>query len=382
MIYLDHNATTPLRPEARAAMLPYLGEEFGNPSSAHRLGSRARVAVESARADVAALIGARSAEIVFTSGGTESNDLAILGVAAASPDGAIVTTVIEHSSVLEPVASLARASREVVRLRADRAGRVSLEQLAECLRGRVALVSIGWANNEIGTVQPIPEIAAMCRAAGVLLHVDAVQAAGKLPVSAADCDLMSLSAHKLGGPKGVGALFVRAGTPLIARALGGGQERGARAGTENVAGIVGFGVACALARGVDREARDTSVIACRERLWEGLAKCVAGVERHSPRVDCLPNTLNVRIGGIRGEALVAALDLEEVAVSTGSACAAGAAEPSHVLQAIGLNDDDARDGIRFSLGLETTPAEIDQVVRTVSESVDRMRSVTRSAAYA
>jgi len=376
VIYLDFNATTPLRPEVRAAMLPFFGDEFGNPSSVHRLGSRARVAVENARTAVAALIAARPSEIVFTSGGTESNNLALLGVAAAT-DGAIVTTPIEHSSVLEPIAALARAGREVVQVRVDGFGRIELGDLAERLRRRVALVTVGWANNEIGTIQPIAEVSAVCRAAGVPLHVDAVQAAAKISVAAPDCDLMSLSAHKLGGPKGVGALFVRSGTPLVGRALGGGQERGLRAGTENVAGIVGFGVACAVA---EREPEGREVL--RESLWQGLAARIAGLERNSPRDHCLPNTLNLRVAGIRGEALVAALDLEDIAVSTGSACAAGAAEPSHVLRAIGSTEADARDGVRFSLGPDTTRAEIDHVVRVMDEIVSRMRGVVRKAAYA
>jgi cysteine desulfurase len=373
VIYLDYNATSPLHPEVRDAMLPYLEEEFGNPSSAHRLGSRARVAVEAARAEVAALIGARPAEIVFTSGGTESNNLALLGM-ASDPGAAVLTTPIEHSSVREAVTWLGRAGRCVAHLVVDREGRIDLDDLSKQLARRHALVSIGWANNEIGTVQPIADAAVLCRGVGVPLHVDAVQALGKIPVSAASIDLLSVSAHKIGGPKGVGALFVKAGTRLESMQHGGGQERGLRAGTENVAGIVGFGVACRLAR--RNKMSDGHVAALRERLWTGISASIDGVERNSPSDGCLPNTLNVRVRGARGEALVAALDLNGIAVSTGSACAAGAAEPSHVLQAIGLSVDEARDGLRFSLGPSATADEIDDVINAVTVCIRRMRAVS------
>lgn len=372
MIYLDYNATTPLRPEARAAMLPYLGAEFGNPSSVHRLGSRARVAVENARAQVARLIGARASEIVFTSGGTEANNMALFGIAAVK-DGALVTTTIEHSSVLASATRLEEDGRRVHRLDVDRTGRVDLDGLRVALQHRVALVSVGWANNEIGTIQPIAEITALCRAAGAVLHVDAVQAVGKIPVVAEQTDVLSLSAHKLGGPKGVGALWVRGGVALEPRALGGGQERGRRSGTENVAGIVGFGAACQVA--VADDVTGTRTTELRERLWDGLAAAIGGVRRNSPRDHSLPNTLNVCIEGVRGEALVAGADIEDVAISTGSACAAGAAEPSHVLRAIGLTTDEARDGVRFSLGRETTVGEIDRTIDVVAALVAQVRRV-------
>jgi len=376
VIYLDHNATTPLRPAVRAAMLPYFGDEFGNPSSVHRLGARARVAIESARADLAHAIGARPSEVVFTGGGTESNNLALFGV-AANREGPIVTTSIEHSSILAPLATLATAGRDVRRLAVDRDGRVDLDALDAALRDAPALVSIGWANNEIGTIQAIPDIAERCRAARVLLHVDAVQAFGKIPVAAHACDLMSVSAHKIGGPKGAGALFVRSGVPVTARMFGGLQERGLRAGTENVAAIVGFGVACNdLA--IDQADQKRTL---RERLWSGLLARIDGIERNSPLDPCLPNTLNVRVPDVRGEALVAALDLEDIAASTGSACAAGAAEPSHVLRAIGLIEDDARDGVRFSLGRDTSTADVDRVIQVVDEVVAHMRRVRRQVAH-
>lgn len=380
MIYLDYNATTPLHPEVRAAMMPHLGDEFGNPSSAHRLGARARVAVETARVQVAAAVAAGASEIVFTSGGTEASNLAIQG-AAASREGAIVTTPIEHSSVLQPIAALKHAGRRVRELRVDGAGRIDVDDLRRCLSEPVALVSIGWANNEIGTIAPVAEVSALCRAAGVLLHIDAVQAFGKIAVAVAPADLMSLSGHKIGGPKGVGALWVRGGVRIEPRLLGGPQERGLRAGTENVAGIVGFGAACQLA--ASGVAAGETIAGLRERLWQRLAASVGGLSRNSPPVGCLPNTLNVRVAAMRGEALVAALDLEGVAVSTGSACAAGAAEVSHVLRAIGIAEDDARDGLRFSLGRGTTSAEIERAAELVAMCVARIRAVRgREAAHA
>jgi len=367
IVYLDHNATTPLEPAARAAMLPFLGGEFGNPSSAHRLGSAARCAVEEARAQVAELLGAEPRQIVFTSGGTEANNLALAGV-----QGRVLASPIEHSSVLEPLR--ARAAAGALRLEllpVDGAGRVEPAALEAALAGETALVSVAWANNEIGTVQPLAAIADLCRRRGVPLHSDAVQAAGKVEIDAR-ADLLSLSAHKLGGPKGVGALCLRPGARLAPLLLGGSQERGRRAGTENVAGIVGFGAACALAG--RRLARAAAIEALREELWARLAD-LPGIARNSPRHDCLPNTLNLGLRGRAGDALVAALDLAGVAVSTGSACAAGASEPSHVLLALGRSPAEARDAIRFSLGPETTA---DDVARAAAA----LRAIAGAAAEA
>jgi cysteine desulfurase len=376
VIYCDHNASTPLRPDALAAMLPYLREQYGNASSVHALGARARHAVETARAQVAALIGARPAEIVFTSGGTESNNLAILGAARMMRRRTLVTTPIEHSSVRQVIRGLRDEGYQVREIPVDADGRVGAAALAAQLDDDVGLVSVGWANNEIGTIQPIAEIAAVCRARGVRLHVDAVQAAGKLPVHVRDIDLLSLSAHKLGGPKGVGALFVgREGSlrPLFA---GGGQERGRRAGTENVAGIVGMGEACRLVA-VEVGSCGEACVALRDALWTGLQARIPGLRRNSPAGGCLPNTLNVSVDGVRGEALVAALDLAGVAVSSGSACAAGAGEASHVLLAIGRSADAARDGVRFSLGRTTGPDDIERVVASTTAAVERMRATRR-----
>lgn len=347
MIYLDHNATTPLEPAVLEAMLPYLGECFGNPSSAHRLGSEARCAVEEAREKVAAAIGAEPREVIFTSGGTEANNLALAG------DGRVITTAIEHASVLD---ALAAAGRDASVLDVGGEGRVTPEQVAAALdAGSTALVSIGWANNEIGTIQPIDALGELCRVRGVPLHSDAVQALGKLAIDFRHVDLLSLSAHKIGGPKGIGALCARTGLPLRAQMYGGSQERGRRAGTENVAGIVGFGVACELIAERLRAAR--TVERLREDLWLSIAGA-PGVARNSPQRDCLPNTLNVSVQGRSGDSLVAGLDLSGIAVSTGSACAAGASEPSHVLRALGRSTSAARDAVRFSLGPRTTAAEI------------------------
>ena len=380
MIYCDHNATTPIRPEVLEAMLPFLRNEYGNASSVHRLGSRARCAVEEARAHVAALLGARPSEIVFTSGGTESNNLAIQGMARASGGGAIVTTPIEHASVREAVGRLQEEGTVVHEVPVNDLGQVTAAAVAARLSEPCALVSVGWANNEIGTVQPIGDIAAFCGSCATPLHVDAVQAVGKIPIHVRGVDLLSISAHKLGGPKGVGALFVRSGIELRPLLVGGGQERGHRAGTENVAGIVGMGAACRLAA-AEIGAYGEACLALREALWEGLRVAAPDVCRNSPvDAECLPNTLNVSFSGVRGEALVAALDLDGVAISSGSACAAGAGEPSHVLMALGHTADAARDGVRFSLGRTSTMAEIEHVVSITAAAVRRIRGAKRRPA--
>ncbi len=373
-IYCDHNASTPLRSEVLEAMLPFLRDEYGNASSVHALGSRARCAIEDARGHVAALIGAHPAEVVFTSGGTESNNLAIFGAARSARRQAVATTPIEHASVLGPVAALQAQGFAVHTLPVDRTGRVELEDVAALLTRSPALLTIGWANNEVGTIQPIADIAARCRGRGTLLHVDAVQAAGKIPVQATGVDLLSVSAHKLGGPKGVGALFVRRGVDVQPLLLGGGQERGRRAGTENVAGIVGMGEACRLAAR-DRSAYGEACVALREALWSAVQTTVPGARRNSPSAThCLPNTLNLSFDGVRGEALVAALDLAGVSISGGSACAAGAIEPSHVLIALGRDADAARNGVRFSFGWTNGANDVEPIVAATATAVQRIRS--------
>lgn len=366
MIYLDHNATTPLDRAARAAMLEVFDGPCGNPSSAHAGGRAARARLERARRAMAAALGVPPRELIFTSGASESNNLGILGAVAAPRGAHVVASGIEHASVLAPLRELERRGATVTYLAVDGQGRVDPAVLADVLRPDTVLVSIGWANGEIGTVQPMAALAACCRARGVRLHVDAAQAFGKVPVSLDGIDLCSLSAHKLGGPLGIGALIVRRGVALQPLAWGGGQERGLRPGTENVAAAAGFAAALSARPNL------AACVPLRERLWQGLAE-LPGVRRHSPVWDCLPNTLNIGVAGLRGEALVAALDLEGVAVSVGSACAAGAAEPSPVLSAIGRSPDEALGGVRLSLGPATTAAEIDVAAAALRRVVERMR---------
>ena len=367
-IYLDHNATAPLGPEVREAMLPFLGPP-ANPSSAHREGARARSALETARAEVAALVGAAPAEIVFTSGATEANNLALRGTAAGL---GIVTTAIEHASVLETARALG-APLSVVPV--DREGRVDAGQVVAACDAATRLVSVGLANGEVGSLAPVAAITAGLRGNGILAHSDAAQAAGRLPldVAALGVDLLSLSAHKLGGPAGVGALWLRRGVELAAQTTGGSQERGRRAGTENVAAIVGFGVAAARAR-AELAANAAAAARLVERLWTGLRTRLPGVvlngSADGPR---LPNTLNVSFPGAAGESLLVLLDLAGVAVSLGSACAAGAAEPSHVLLAMGRDRDAARSGMRLSVGPSTTTADIDRVLELLPVLVAQAR---------
>lgn len=377
-LYLDHNATTPVPPDVVAALTPFFADAFANPSSVHADGSRARCAVEEARRDVAALLGCRPAEVVFTSGGTEANDLALRGALrarTAAPRRAI-TTAIEHASVLAALAAV--DDLQVEHVAVDAAGRVRLDDLERLLAQPAAVVSVGWANNEIGTVQPIAAIAALCRRHGVPLHVDAVQAAGKIALDVAGIDLVSVSGHKLGAPKGIGALVVRAGAAWQSPMVGGGQERGRRGGTENVPGIVGFGAAARRRRA--RLAEEAARLQrLRDALWLQLQP-IGGVVRHGAAGDdALPNTLHVRFAGVRGEALVAALDLAGIAVSAGSACAAGAAEPSHVLLALGLDAACARDGVRYSFGEGNGDDDVAAVAAATADAVGRIRAVRRVA---
>ena len=367
-LYLDHNAGAPLRPEARDAMLPWLGPP-ANPSSAHREGARARAALEEARAAIAGLIGAAPAEIVFTSGATEANNLALRG---ADAGGRIVTTAIEHASVLET----ARAGGAVVTtVGVDAEGRVAPEAVVAACSGRPALVSVGLANGEVGAVAPVAAIAAALAGSGAVVHTDAAQAAGRLPIDvrALGVDLLSLSSHKLGGPAGAGALWVRSGTTLDAQLRGGPQERGRRAGTENVAALVGFGAAARVAGATLAESA-ARLDALTQRLWQGLAARLPGVVRNGPAsAPRLPNTLNVTVPGCAGESLLVLLDLAGVAASLGSACAAGAPEPSHVLVAMGRTRDAARNGLRFSLGPDTTADDVARVVELLPRLVAQVR---------
>ncbi|MGH8007640.1 MAG: cysteine desulfurase family protein [Candidatus Binatia bacterium] len=380
-IYLDHNATTPLRPEVLEAMLPYLQARFGNPSSVHWAGRQAKQGLEEARERVAALLNARPSEVVFTSGGTESNNLALRGaLSAARAKGThVITTAIEHSSVLEPLRALAYDGFTLTVLPVDDEGRVGVNDLATALRPETVLVSIGLANHEIGTIQPIAALSQVTRERGVLLHVDAVQAAGKLPldVKSLGMDLLSLSAHKIYGPKGIGALYVRKGTNLASILRGGPQEREKRAGTENVAAAVGFGMAATLAA-QEVEAQATRSLRLIARLWESISRQISQVSLNSPKHACLANTLNVSFAGATGEGLMMGLDLAGIAVSTGSACAAGSLEPSHVLLALGRDATTAKSAIRFSVGKDTTEQDIDRVLEVLPRVVEQVRAATRS----
>ncbi len=368
MIYLDHNATTPLRPEARLALLTVLDAAAGNPSSAHAAGRVARAALERARRTIGAALDVPAATVCFTSGATEANNLALFGAVPVPAAAHVIAAPIEHASVLAPLRELERRGARLTWLPVDAAGRVRAADVAAALTPATALVSVGWANGEIGTVQPIAAIAALCRARGVLLHVDAAQALGKVAIEVACADLCTLSAHKLGGPVGIGALLARRGVALRPLGWGGEQERGLRPGTENAAGAAAFAAVL-----TERRLGD-GMATLRDRLWAAAA-ALPGVTRHGPEHDGLPNTLCISFAGLAGEAVVAALDLEGVAASVGSACAAGSGEPSPVLQALGCDAATARGGVRFSLGSTTTQLEIDAAAAALGRVVDRMRGV-------
>lgn len=373
-IYLDHNATTPVAPEVLDAMLPWLRGEFGNPSSAHAYGIRARDAVERARAQVAAAIGARPLEIVFTSCGTESNNLAIFGLAKELAHA--ITSCVEHPSVAAPIAALEGAGWTVDRLGVGADGRVSIDELAERLTERTALVSVMLANNETGAIQPIAGLAELARRQGALMHTDAAQGFGKIAIDVDELgvDLLTLAGHKAYAPKGVGALFVRAGIQLSPVLLGGGQERGVRPGTENVPYIVGLGAAAELVTAdLAAEARRQSHL--RDALFEGLRTKVSGVARNvdgpcSPNT-CLPNTLSVRFPDVLGSELLAAAPT--IAASTGSACHEGVHTASAVLLAMGLPDEQARGTVRLSVGRGTTEAQVRDAVGALADAWTRLR---------
>ena len=376
-VYLDHAATSPLRPEALEAMLPYLTTNAGNPSSLHATGRRARKAIDEARESVAQLIGAQPREIVFTSGGTEADNLAVKGAAwAATARGRhIVTTAVEHKAVLNATAILERANFEIVCLLVDEFGRVDPIDVAAALTERTTLVSVMAANNEVGTRQPIAAIGEIVRGHGAKLHVDAIQwaAHGEIDVNAWQADLVSLSAHKLGGPQGVGALYVRRGTQLLPQLQGGSQERQRRAGTENVAGIVGFAAAFELAR-TEASGEADRLRELSSRLRAGLDQ-LEGVNLTGHPDERLPNNVSVVIEGVEGGDLVAALDLEGVEVSTGSACTSGSTEPSHVLLAMGIDPHLAHGSLRITTGTETTAADVDDALAAIRGVLPRLRGL-------
>ena len=391
-IYFDNNATTPLLPEVFEAMRPCLLESFGNASSIHRQGQQARAAVEQAREQVAGLLGARPSEIVFTSGGTEGDNLALSGL--VTPGAHVITSAIEHHAVLNSCKRLEEQGVEVSYVGCDADGVVRPEAVRAALRPQTELISVMMANNETGALQPVEEIGEIARQADVYFHTDAVQAAGKvaIDVERIGCDLLTIAAHKMHGPQGVGALFVRRGTLLRPLLLGGRHERGRRAGTENLAGIVGMGKAAELAMewlGADADNSASQPGAqpmplgpealgmsrLRDRLEQGILGAVEGTRVNGAAARRVPNTSNIVFDGIEGEGFVIAMDLKGISVSTGAACSSGAIEPSHVLTAMGLGEA-ARSAIRFSLGKQNTAEEVEYVLGMVPEVVEKLRELS------
>ena len=380
-IYFDYNATTPLLPAVVDAMSAAERELFGNASSVHFFGQQAKAAIDTARSSVSSLIGADPSELVFTGGGTESDNFAIRGAAEAlepTKRRHLIASAIEHEAVLNTFKALARRGWKTTLLKVDQSGILSPDHLKEVITDDTAIVSVMHANNEIGTIQPIAALAAIAHEHGALMHTDAVQTTGKIPVDvrALGVDLLSLSAHKFNGPKGVGALWIKRGTRMHSMQTGGKHERGRRAGTENVAGIVGMGVAARLsAEKMSSEA--VRVGALRDRLEDGILRSVAGTAVNGERTSRVPNTTNISFDRVEAESLLIALDLEGVAVSTGSACSSGTLEPSHVLRAMGFPPHRTQNSLRFSLGVFSTDAEVDRVIEILPRLVEKLRGLTR-----
>lgn len=376
-VYLDHSATTPVDPRVVDAMLPYFTEKYGNASSLHRWGQSALAALDESHRTVADILGARPQEIVFTGCGSESDNLALRGVAFAmrTKGDHIITTPIEHHAILNTVAQLEKEfGFQVTRVPVDRHGVVDPHDIARAITPRTVLISVMYANNEIGSLEPIAEIARVAKKSQVIFHTDAVQAGGylDLDVEKLGVDMMSLGAHKFHGPKGVGALYVRAGTPLLPMQTGGSHERNRRAGTENIPYIVGMAAALKLVQS-EREVTNTRLIQLREKLVEGILERVAGGELTGDPKDRLPGHASFVIPGAVGDEMVLGLDLEGIAASTGSACTAGSAEPSHVLAAMGYSSDVARGALRLTLGRENTEEDIAYVVEAVADVVKKLR---------
>ncbi|MBM2825223.1 MAG: NifS2 [Dehalococcoidales bacterium] len=378
-IYLDYAATTPTHPEVVEAMLPYFTEAFGNPSSIYSYGQEAREAIEAAREKVARLIGAGAEEIVFTGGGTEADNFALKGVAFAneSKGNHIITSPIEHHAVLEPGRFLEKRGFKVTYLPVDEYGMVDPDDVKKAITSKTILISVMHANNEIGTVQPIAEIGKVAREAGVYFHTDAVQTVGHIPVDVnkLGVDLLSLSAHKLYGPKGVGVLYIRKGTRLVSFMHGGEQEKGRRASTENVPGIVGLGKAAELIQPeMAEEAQRLTHL--RDQLISGLLTKIGHIRLNGHPVKRLPNNVNISIEFIEGEATCLNLDLEGICVSTGSACTSSSSEPSHILTAIGVPPEQAHGSLRFTMGKWTTEDDIIRVLEVLSRIVDKLRAMS------
>ncbi|MBL8173122.1 MAG: cysteine desulfurase [Bryobacterales bacterium] len=377
--YFDHNATTPLREEALTAFQAALSSIHGNASSIHHYGQEAKQKLEGARRQVAQLLGAPAKDIVFTSGGTEANNLALFGAVGAGDH--VVTTATEHPAVLNPCARLREIGADVTVVEVDGNGVVDPERIARAMRPATKLVSVMHANNETGVVQPVEEIAAIARKCGALMHVDGVQAAGKLPVCVASAgfDLYSVSAHKLNAPKGIGALYVRKDVKLRAQMLGGHHERDRRAGTENVPAAIAFGAAAGwwMGHGAEERARLSGL---RDRLTAAVTQAIPDVRINGAGAQRLANTVNLQLDGIEGEAVVIAMDLRGFAISSGSACSSGAVEPSHVLLAMGMSAEQARSSVRISLGVGNTEEQVEALARALAEAVKHLRRI--SPAYA
>jgi cysteine desulfurase len=382
-VYFDYNATTPLAPDVADAVARAGREIFGNASSVHHFGQQAKAAVDEARSAVATLVNADPSEVVFTSGGTEADNFALRGAAEALEATGrrhLIASAIEHEAVLNTLKALARRGWRTTLLPVDQSGIVSVDSLRECIDADTAVVSVMHANNEIGTLQPIAALAAVAHERGALMHTDAVQSAGKVPVDtrALGVDLLSLSAHKFNGPKGAGALVIRRGTRMLPILTGGKHERNRRAGTENVAGIVGLGVAARMAA-AKQALEAPRVGALRDRLEAGILAAVTGTAVNGAREPRVPNTTNISFDRVEAESLLIALDLEGIAVSTGSACSSGTLEPSHVLRAMGLPTHRTQNSLRFSLGLYSTESEVDRVIEVLPRLVEKLRSLTRKS---
>jgi len=377
-VYLDFAATTPVDPRVREAMAPYLGPVFGNPSSIHQFGQEALAAVDEARGRVAALLNASPEEIVFTGGGTEANNAAVKGVCLASRDkgNRIVTTAVEHHAVLHPCEFMEAFGFECAVIPVGRDGLADPDDVKKALTPRTVMVSVMHANNEIGVIQPLAEIGRLARERGIAFHTDAVQTFGHLDtgVDSLGVDLLSLSGHKLYGPKGIGALYIRKGTPFVPLLHGGGQEAGRRSSTHNVPGIVGLGKAADLA-GREMKAENERILDLRNRLYGRVRRDIDGVRLNGHPEKRLANNLNLSVEGVEGESLLVRMDIEGVAVSTGSACGSGSEKPSHVLTAIGLSPKEARGSIRLTLGRMTTQSDVDEAAAVLQKTVDALRSI-------
>lgn len=378
-IYLDNAATTALSPKALEAMMPYLIDIYGNASSPHAFGQEARRGVEAAREQVAFAIGAAPSEIIFTGGGTESDNTALFGVAEnyKKKGNHIITTNVEHHAILHTAQALEKKGYKVTYLPVDEYGLVTPEQVAAAITDETILVTIMFANNEVGTIMPIPEIARVCHEKGVLLHTDAVQAVGHIPVNAHEMgiDMLSLSAHKFHGPKGVGVLYVKKGVRVPAYIIGGEQEKGRRAGTENVAGIVGLGAAIELAVNNMKESTER-MTKLRDKLIAGVIESIPHVQLNGHPTKRLPNNANVSINFIEGESILLMLDMNGIAASSGSACTSGSLDPSHVLLALGLSHEVAHGSVRLTLGDDTTEEDIDYTIKTLTEVAAKLRHMS------